>query len=336
MFMIDGEHPLAQPSLLQDDIFKCRTVSVEHLQDMQDYMDTLRKKGLFSNNRVFRSYVERKSFKLPEDFQEAKSIIVVAVYMPLTSANVNFRGCPHKILIPPNYRVQDFTMEQLRTTIAKKMITQNENRIEDARNNVFLKHLAARSGLAEYGRNNICYVEGMGSMFSLHAFFTDHAFEEDHWGDLQLMESCRSCKICTNECPTHAISDARFVIDVERCISLYNEIAGEIPVWIPVSAHNALIGCMRCQLRCPANREVLSRTVELENLTESETTSILECAENEDMVRALCKKLKVSTPEAVRIDLPVFSRNLKMLLKAIQRDTYARVPNDYAASHSRR
>ena len=174
----------------------------------------------------------------------------------------------------------------------------------------------------------------MGSMVSLYAFFTDHAFEEDHWGDLRLMESCRSCKICTSECPTHAISDARFVIDVEKCISLCNEIAGEIPGWIPVRAHNALIGCLRCQLRCPVNKEVVSRAVEFENLTESETASILECAENDDMVRALCRKLKVSTPEAARRHLPVFSRNLKMLLEAIQRDAHARAPNNHAASHS--
>lgn len=332
--MVDGGHSLAQLSLLRDDAFEYRTVSVEHLQDMQDYMDELRRKGLFSNNRVFRSYVDNKSFKLPRDFQEAEFIIVIAVYVPLASVNMHYQDRLHKILIPPNYRVQDFTIEQLRTTISKKIITQTGHRIEDARNSLFLKHLAARSGLAEYGRNNICYVEGMGSMLSLYAFFTDHTFKEDHWGDVRLMESCRNCKICTSECPTHAISDACFVIDAEKCISLYNEIAGEIPGWIPVRVHNALIGCLRCQLRCPANKEVVSRAVELGNLTESETSSILECAESDDVVIALCEKLKVSTPEAARKDLPVFSRNLKMLLEALHEHAHIEARNSLVSSQS--
>ncbi|RDE15483.1 MAG: hypothetical protein C4K48_03940 [Candidatus Thorarchaeota archaeon] len=334
MFMVDGGHSLAHLSLLQDDAFQYRTVSVEHLQDMQDYMDALRRKGLFSTNSVFRSYVDNKSFKVPQDFPDAKSIIVVAVYVPLASVNVHYQNQIHKILIPPNYRVQDFTTEQLRTTIAKKVVTQNGYRIEGSRNRLFLKHLAVRSGLAEYGRNNICYVKGMGSMLSLYAFFTDYAFKEDHWREVCMMEFCRSCRICINECLTHAISDGRFVIDVERCVSLYNEIVGEIPGWIPVRAHNALIGCLRCQLRCPANKEVVSRAVELGNLTESETSSILECAGNDDVVIALCEKLKVSTPEAARNDLPVFSRNLKMLLEAIQGHAYDKVRNSPAASQS--
>ena len=43
-----------------------------------------------------------------------------------------------------------------------------------------MKLAAVRSGLAQYGRNNICYVEGMGSFFSFHAYLTDRVFEEDH------------------------------------------------------------------------------------------------------------------------------------------------------------
>jgi len=254
--------------------------------------------------------------------------------VPLASANVRYQNHYHRILIPPNYRVQDFTSEQLRTTIANKVIPQNGYKIEDARNSLFLKHIAVRSGLAEYGRNNICYVKGMGSMLSLYAFFTDHAFKEDHWGEVRMMESCRSCRICINECPTQAISDGRFVIDVERCISLYNEIAGEIPKWIPVRAHNAVMGCLRCQLRCPVNREVLSRAVDFGDLTESETISILEGIKNDDAVRALCKKLKVSTPDAASQDLPVISRNLKMLLEALQGHVYIEARNSLLSSQS--
>jgi len=312
--MADITENHSELTILPENVYQYRTVSVEHLQDMQDYMDTLRQKGLFCNNEVFRSYVDSKTFNLPENFQDAKYLIAVAVHIPLTKGYVSNKGHLYEILIPPNYRVRDFTMDQLRETIAKKVISHDGYRIEDVRRNLFLKHLAVRSGLAEYGRNNICYVEGMGSMLSLFAFYTDYDFKKDNWQELRMMESCQNCRTCTNQCPTQAISDERFVINVERCLPLYNEIAGEIPVWFPAYAHNSLIGCMHCQLTCVANKEQISHTSEFEELTEAETTSILDCIHNEDMIRALCQKLKVSTPESVGQDLPVFSRNLKLLL----------------------
>ena len=65
----------------------------------------------------------------------------------------------------------------------------------------------------------------MGSFFSFHAYLTDRVFEEDHWSDLSnLLGSANHCSICIDACPTSAISPDRFVIDVSRCIPLYNEL----------------------------------------------------------------------------------------------------------------
>ncbi|MGY5874965.1 MAG: 4Fe-4S double cluster binding domain-containing protein [Candidatus Thorarchaeota archaeon] len=279
-------------------------------------MDNLRSGGYFSDNEVFRYYVDNKGFKVPAEFPEARYVIAMAVYTPLARVNVPHKGRLHSILIPPNYRTDDYTMEQLQATIAKKLIGEDNYRIEDARRNVHLKHLAARSGLARYGRNNICYVDGMGSMLSLYAFFTDYIFDEDHWVDMQIMDSCEDCLSCIKQCPTHSISKDRFVIDVDKCIPLYNEIQGEIPDWVPRNAHSALIGCMHCQLDCPANRDAVAETVDLDDLSESETIAILNEVVNEDSIRALSQKLKVSPVDAVPAYLPVFSRNLKALLGA--------------------
>lgn len=315
--MKDVMDKYSQLSLIPINMYRYRTISVEHLQEMQDYMDKLRQAGLFSDNKVFRSYVDSKGFKVPESFQEAKSLIVMAIYNPLAKASIPFKGHIHEVLIPPNYRVDEFSMDQIRATIIQNIIRKKGYRIESVGNRVFLKHLATRSGLAEYGRNNISYVEGMGSMLTLFAFFTDFIFEEDHWGEVRMMDSCRDCKGCINQCPTQAISDNRFVIDVERCLPLYNEVVGEIPAWIPKQSHNALIGCMRCQLRCPANKEVVSRMIQLESLTEDETSSILEGNINDYATIALCQKLKVATPDIVAQMLPVFSRNMKMLINEV-------------------
>jgi epoxyqueuosine reductase len=315
VFMAGISDTSGRLQLFGDTVYKYRTTSIEHLEDMQKYMNALRKQGLFSKNKVFRSYVDSKSFKLPDDFQDAKFIIVLAVYTPLAIAHALHRGRSFEILIPPNYQIQSFTVEQLKMSIIQQVIREKGYRIRNVSNGIFLKHLAVRSGLAKYGRNNICYVEEMGSMFALFAFYTDYVFSEDHWNDLQIMDCCKDCRFCFNQCPTHAISDESFIIDVEKCLPLYNEVRGEMPTWMPASAHNALIGCMRCQLGCPANKRAVADAIQCQQLTESDVTAILENRENESTVRALCSKLKVSTPESAMEDLPVFSRNLSFLLK---------------------
>jgi epoxyqueuosine reductase len=287
---------------------------VEHLQEMQDFMDSLRRDGLLSCNKVFRSYVDKLSFKIPDDFQDAKYIIIMAVYTPLAKANVRYQGKVRSIFIPPNYYEPDYSAEQLEATVSQKIVKGERYRIENVGRHIYRKHLAVRSGLAKYGRNNIAYVEGMGSMISLSAFFTDYDFEDDHWMELQMMDYCKRCRICTEQCPTGSISDKRFLIDIEKCLPLYNEIEGVIPEWIPKAAHTAIVGCMHCQLACPANRNAVKSAVDFGELTEDETAAILGQTVNDDMIRALSEKLRIANTGTVTEVLPVFSRNLKAFL----------------------
>lgn len=302
-------------SLLERSL-RYKVVSVRHLQEMQDYMDRLRENGLFSTNTVFRSYVDDKSFRLPADFQDARYLVAVAVYNPLAKVNLPYEGHVYSVMIPPNYRIADYTADELRAAIVRKAIGRDGNRFESAGRNAYRKHLAARSGLAKYGRNNICHVKGWGSMISLYAFYTDYEFSHDDWTDVQMMDSCKRCKLCFNQCPTGAISTERFVINVDRCLPLYNEVEGEIPEWVPKNAHNALVGCMRCQLKCPANRDAIARAVQLDDLSEKETVAVINGVADDDAKIALCDKLRVCTAESFSDNLPVFSRNLRAFIAA--------------------
>ncbi len=286
---------------------------------MQDDMDRLRQRGLFSSNSVFRSYVDDKSFRLPASFAGATHFVAVAVYRRLVKVNVPYKGQLYSVMIPPNYRTPEFTVDQIRAAVIKKAIGQDGYKVDNAQRSLYRKHLAVRSGLAKYGRNNICYVDGIGSMLSLYAFYTDYVFHDDCWTDVQMMDSCKRCRICYDQCQTGAITTGRFVIDVDRCLPLYNEVAGEIPEWVPKNAHDSLIGCMRCQLKCPANRDVIARGIQLDDLTETEAAAILNGVADDDAESALCDKLRVSTPETLSADLPVFSRNLRALIAAQKR-----------------
>jgi epoxyqueuosine reductase len=139
------------------------------------------------------------------------------------------------------------------------------------------KLLAVRSGLGLYGRNNICYVEGMGSFLNLALFFSDIPCAEESWQEVRQMDVCRSCRACLRNCPTGAIMAGRFLIDNERCLTFHNEAGAEcdFPEWIDPSSHNCLYGCSRCQSICPANRKNADSAVEAAEFTEEETRLLL-------------------------------------------------------------
>jgi len=288
-------------------------MSVKHLQDLQDDFETIDSEGRVSNNPVFRSYIQQQQHHLPESLPDAKSVIVIAVFTPLMIAEFNHRGQTHEILVP-HYYDDGITEDHLKTTIIKDIIQSDHYRLENAKMHVLLKRLAVRTGLGKYGRNNICYIEGMGSFHKLFAFFTDFEFEEDNWQKVEMMNSCTNCNVCLNQCPTGAISEKNFVIDVEKCIPLYNEVPGEIPSWIDSSSHTALMGCLRCQLPCPANNTVVTMTQKLCSVTEEETKNILDGKSDEDLILTLSEKLRMFIPEHAYYFYPVISRNLRLLI----------------------
>ena len=300
---------------IPDSIYKYRVMSVSHLEELQADFESIDADGKVSNNPVFRSYIQQQQHHLPESLPDAKSIIVMAVFTPLMIADFHHKGNIHEILVP-HYYDDGITEDHLKSTILNKIIADNQYRVENARMHVLLKRLAVRTGLGKYGRNNICYVEGMGSFLKLFAFFTDYEFGEDNWQDAEMMDSCRNCKICLKQCPTGSITENSFVIDVEKCIPLYNEVPGEIPDWINPASHNALMGCLRCQLPCPANSEVATKTQKLDPITEDETKMILDGIQDEELYQSLSEKLRMFIPEHAYYYFPVITRNLRLLLQS--------------------
>jgi len=299
-----------------DLFYKYRTISVVHLKKLQEDIDKLRNSGKLSDNKVYRSYIDTKKFEIPESIPNAKSIIVIAVFGKMGLVNFNLDGKKYEAMVPPNYYDDGLEIEDLENIIVKNIIIEPGYKIEYTRK-LHLKLLAVRSGLGKYGRNNICYVDKMGSLLSLYTFFTDFQFEEDNWSEIRMMDQCENCTICIKNCPTRAIpvpNDENFVINVSKCIPVYNEIKGIIPDWIPSDAHNALMGCMKCQLPCPANHDAIKITERFEDISERETKMILDGKIDKKMVNSLSKKLKMFSPSNADYMLPVIKRNLQFLL----------------------
>ena len=104
------------------------------------------------------------SFRLPDNFPSARSLLLIATSAPLMIINLRFadRHIPfscHRTTLPrphprhaPGGDPPDHHPD-------------SGHRVDRVDYHFFMKLAAVRSGLAQYGRNNICYVEGMGSFF---------------------------------------------------------------------------------------------------------------------------------------------------------------------------
>ncbi len=294
--------------------YQYRVISTSHLKTLKNDFCSVEDKGYISDNETFRSYIAGVSYSAPESMPEAKSVIVLAVFTPMALVNFHYNGTVHELVVPPQYYSTGLEEEQIVETIQKNIIMEEGYCVERANPSILLKRLAVRSGLARYGRNNITYVKEFGSFITLFAFFTDFQFERDDWTEVKMLEECENCRTCRNRCQTGAIQGDPFVIDVGRCITLYNEINGEFPDWIPNTAHNALMGCMACQGYCPANKVVMNRPIHLEDITENETMAILQGNTDEDKLKVLNRKLRGYSPTVSMDYFPIFTRNLRVLL----------------------
>jgi len=289
-------------------------VSVERFPAFREKISEIKRNALFGRNPVFQSYVKDLDFQLPPDFDTARSVILVASPKKIAQVLFHFRGRKRLITIPAQYYANGIGWKACMDLVKHTLLTDPTYRIQLGNEYLFLKYLAVRTGLGEYGRNNICYVKGMGSFSALYAYFTDAVLEESPLGAVKLMETCRHCTLCSETCPNGCISEDNVMIDIDRCITLYNEAEGVFPEWIKPEAHNALIGCILCQKRCPENAEVMKDVRVLEEITEEETEAILaESAEGELMERISQKLSRFAAANAE--SRKIFSRNLRVLLE---------------------
>lgn len=283
-------------NLLKQEILKhgdqCKMLSIERLKDIEKDIDSFKENEDLND---FQQYIVNDiyKFEVPDVGFDIKSIIMMAVPRPIY-AKVEFtwqKKTYHTLSLASSEMDSDdaptVTKEYL-----EKYLSPKGYHIKYA-SNMPLKRLATRSGLAVYGRNNICYVEGMGSSLTLVAYFTDIPCTEDDWTEIRQAETCSNCYICINTCPTKAIRKDRFLIDNERCLSYFNEVPGEFPEWIPLSAHHCVYDCLKCQLKCPMNKKHINHVIGPIKFSEEETKMILSERKFDAFNPILQRKVKI-------------------------------------------
>jgi epoxyqueuosine reductase len=294
-------------SLLQEGC-KVKVVSVEHIAELQSKILQRYANGEL-DAEFAKEYIPRFKFQAPPSLC-VKSIIIVAMPRPPTKAIFNYRGTKHAFILPPTYTAYDEKRLHIENLVAKAV---GKDGYKIATPYLPLKLLAVQCGLAKYGRNNIAYVEGMGSFMRLTAVYTDMPTKEDSWGKAEVMPQCENCGLCQNACPTGAIQTDRFLLHAERCLTYHNEKDGSVPFpsWIRPEWHNCVVGCMKCQAACPQNRPYLKQVGETAEFTEEETQLLLKGTPSERIPEATKQKMKLLS---LTDYLSMMPRNLSVLI----------------------
>ena len=296
--------------------YRSRALSVGHVRDLQEGIERSHVRGLL-DEQFYQECLTHFSFKLPDCLPSAQSLIVVAVPQPRIKLTFTWHGESWPVTIPPTYSHE--TDKQVEDVLSIVLAPRGYGVSRAA---LPLKYLAVRSGLGDYGRNNVCYVPGMGSYHRLAAFYTDFPCSDASWREPKMMERCQDCRTCLRSCPTGAIASDRFVIRAERCLTYHNERLEEFPDWIDSSWHNCLVGCLRCQRACPENKDRLQWGNVDYAFSEDETTLILNSPRPDRIPTDTARKLdQLYLTEYSE----VLGRNLRAL---IQRRSTCHLPLD--------
>jgi epoxyqueuosine reductase len=264
-------------------------VSVEHVPSLQAEIQGRLRQGEL-DPEFYQLRLGWFKFELPEDLPHAQSLIVVAVPRPSTQATFTWKSRRRPLLLPPTYTAYDEVTQQVADVVAG-LVKKGGYRV--AKTELPLKLLAARSGLTQYGRNNIGYVPGMGSFLQLVAVYSDLPCPKDTWQEPQMMPACEQCQLCRKACPTGAIASDRFLLHAERCIVFHNERPANVPfpAWMNPAWHNCVVGCLRCQRACPVDKQFIGWIGEHEEFSEQETSLLLNGTSREKLPAETTAKL---------------------------------------------
>jgi epoxyqueuosine reductase len=297
---------------LREKNIESRIVAVSRLEDLRREIEERKESAPFSD-QFFQDYLGWMEYQPPQDLKNARSLIVCGYPVPMHRIIFAYRDRKIPILVPPTYLRYSLAFKTCEQALGQVLIPRG---YKTAVAKVPDKLLAARSGLGRYGRNNIFYLEGKGSFVRLLAFFSDLPVDADVWHEPRMLEACGKCRACLKNCPTSAIKEDRFLINAERCLTYFTEMAADrpFPDWIDPAWHNCLVGCMKCQSVCPENAKVKDWVETIAEFDETETVRLLEPVKFETLSKGLAEKIEAADLRSLYEVLP---RNLKPLLPKV-------------------
>jgi len=197
-------------------------------------------------------------------FPEARSIIVLAYDYSKATYPEELTSMVGRAYLARCYRPLPESICGARLQLVRDYLEQNGVKYLDVASQIPVRQAAARAGVANFGKNNFAYVDGVGSFVMLFAYIIDKYLEPDEptW-----QSKCpETCTKCVDACPTGALY-APHKLDPAKCMGYNNwmrRIEGHewYGTTIPEEEREALgiriHGCDLCQEACPRNQRALT------------------------------------------------------------------------------
>ncbi len=219
--------------------FRMKLIPAECLVKAKtDILNFFDKNGL--NELEARFFKDDSMLDLPELSFKPVSIIIIAAKLSLKLAIFNY-GSKR---VTDLFRVREISIKDYLDGL---FVKKGYNIINSRK--LPQKRLAVCSGLAKYGKNNLAYIDGWGSFIQLETYLSDAPFDPEYvWQEVQDMEQCSNCGICMRKCPGGAITNDRFLLNMDKCHSWL-----EVSNQLPESAPRVIAPCSVCQQYCPKN-----------------------------------------------------------------------------------
>ncbi|HEY4695654.1 MAG TPA: 4Fe-4S double cluster binding domain-containing protein [Candidatus Hydromicrobium sp.] len=288
--------------------YRAGIISFSRLEELRRELEDLYEKE-YIDKTLYESHLSSFTFNKAESSFKPESVIIVAVPRPQHRIYFNIKNKHLPVLIPPTY-VNSNKINQEAAALLNRYMSGTGYMVDDAI--LPEKLLAVRSGISKYGKNNISYIEDLGSFYQLASFFSNVSCSDESWYEERELEKCSDCRACLKNCPTGAITARRFLLHAEKCLTFLNEGDGDFPAWIKPEFHSCLIGCIRCQIVCPYNRPFTSWIEDIGEFSAEETEYLLEELPPDRLPSSIVKKINLMGLDGYIGKIP---RNLKALVR---------------------
>jgi epoxyqueuosine reductase len=291
--------------------YRVAGAEVSALDEVRKTLEDRRAKGEV-DDRFYRDNLSDLTYLDGCRVGRPRSVLLAAVPRPAHLLAFSAGGKALETILPPTYVLYRKFFEDVRSDLEQAM-SGLSLRLELL--SAPLKALGNAAGLLSYGRNNLGYVEGMGSYVQLVGLVSDLPLEG--W-DLPerapkgLLVRCEKCRACVKACPTGAISLDRVLLRAEKCYTVFSESAEPIPPGLDPPSPRCLVGCLKCQEVCPENKGRLKTERAGLFFSETETSDFLRVARgSKDLLSWARDTLR---PLGLSGDVFIFARNLEKIL----------------------
>ncbi|MCK5764050.1 MAG: epoxyqueuosine reductase, partial [Clostridiales bacterium] len=150
---------------------RAKLIPVSHFENIKQEYEEVQNNNPFVA-KYLNSYFEEFNYEPSSIMSNPQSLLIVAVPDTITRMYFNLNGRKHAVLMPPMYLFNSSVKNEKNikkiveiNSLLEKILSPYS--LESHKINLPAKLLAVKSGLGVYGKNNICYVEGLGSFMWL-------------------------------------------------------------------------------------------------------------------------------------------------------------------------